>query len=306
MARRSSFDVVDGTAQEIAERVLAWASNHGESVYAVSGNVAEAAEYPHLVTLSKGIEIEIDIVPAIWPPDVLVGSDVETLSYSAPQASRAGSAFSHLVSVMARLRSPNGCPWDREQTHSSLAIHLLEEAHETLDAIDRLDMKHLAEELGDLLLQIVFHAELADEEGHFEIGDVIDDLVAKLVHRHPHIFGDVQVSGARDVVVNWEALKHEQKERESLEEGIPKSLPALLFAHKVQRRIAGAKREFVPSTKRIIDLASRLDEPGDAASVIGELLFEAVALAQQHGVDPEGALRRAAASRLSSAEEEMP
>jgi tetrapyrrole methylase family protein/MazG family protein len=122
-------------------------------------------------------------------------------------AGRAGPAFEKLVAIMARLRAPGGCPWDAEQTHQSLAVHLLEEAYETLDAIDSGNMHDLEEELGDLLLQVVFHAEIAAETGGFEIGDVVDGLVTKLVDRHPHVFGEVQVRGSADVVANWETLK---------------------------------------------------------------------------------------------------
>ena len=116
-----------------------------------------------------------------------------------------------LVKVMYRLRAPGGCPWDREQTHQSLARHLLEETHETLDAIDSGDLSRLREELGDLLLQVLFHAEIADEEGGFDIDDVAEGVTAKLVRRHPHVFGDVQVESASEVLRNWESIKAEER-----------------------------------------------------------------------------------------------
>lgn len=212
----------------------------------------------------------------------------------------AGSSFVRLVEVMARLRAPGGCPWDAEQTHESLAIHLLEEAHETLDAIDSGSMVDLREELGDLLLQVVFHSEIAEEAGHFAAADVIDDLTTKLIDRHPHVFGEVQVSGSAEVVANWEAQKKQQKGRTHLWEGMPKGLPALVYAHKVIRRASGVNFELAPSTERINELTRVLDEaPSD--EVVGELLLEVVALAGRAGVDPEGALRRQANDLLERA-----
>jgi MazG family protein len=215
---------------------------------------------------------------------------------------RAGAAFSTLVATMARLRAPGGCPWDAEQTHESLAVHLIEEAHETLEAIDAGNMPELREELGDLLLQIVFHSEIAAEEGHFEVAEVIEDLVEKLVRRHPHVFGEVRVSGAAEVVANWEALKKEQKGRTTLGEGLPRTLPALIHAHKVIRRASGVGYDLSSSPERLRELASAAaEQPSDES--IGALLMEAVALAGGAGVDPEGALRRRANRLLNEAEQ---
>lgn len=219
----------------------------------------------------------------------------------ASNAERAGAAFANLVTTMARLRAPGGCPWDAEQTHQSLAVHLVEEAHETLDAIDSGSMADLKEELGDLLLQIVFHSEIAGEGDHFEVTEVIDDLVEKLVHRHPHVFGEVQVSGSAEVVANWEALKKEQKGRTNLSDGLPKGLPALIYAHKVIRRASGVGHELSPSAERIRRLAAAAGEEVSDES-IGELLLEAVALAGGAGIDPEGALRRRANELLKEAD----
>lgn len=214
-------------------------------------------------------------------------------------SARAGEAFARLVEVMARLRAPGGCPWDRRQTHKSLANHLLEETYETLDAIDRGDVDSLREELGDLLLQVVFHAEIALEDGRFGAAEVAEELIDKLVERHPHVFGDASVRDADDVVVNWELLKHEKKDRASLAEEIPSGLPALLMAHKVQRRVAGATGKFQASASRISSLAEQLEGTPDPDSLVGEILYEAVALAMRSGVDPEGALRRRSLSELS-------
>lgn len=216
-------------------------------------------------------------------------------------AARSGPAFERLVSVMARLRAPGGCPWDAEQTHQSLAVHLLEEAHETLDAIDSGNMHDLEEELGDLLLQVVFHAEIAAETGQFEIGDVVDGLVNKLIDRHPHVFGEVQVRGSADVVANWETLKKQQKGRMTLTEGLPKGLPALIYAHKVLRRVSGVGHQFAASPERLAEL-SRAMGAEVTEETVGDLLLEAVALAGAAGIDPEGALRRRSNQLMGQAE----
>jgi MazG family protein len=209
-----------------------------------------------------------------------------------------GSHFPELVRVMAELRAPGGCPWDAEQTHRSLARHLLEEAHEALAAIDSDDLDALKDELGDVLLQVVFHSEIAQEEGAFDVDDVTDGLIAKLVRRHPHVFGDVQVSGADEVLANWEKLKASEGERAHLEEGIPETLPALARAAKVQRRAeADGRAPLDPSdaaetARARLDELSKPDRRGDAEETIGDLLFAIVTLARSAGVDAESALRR--------------
>jgi tetrapyrrole methylase family protein/MazG family protein len=209
-----------------------------------------------------------------------------------------GSHFPELVRVMAELRAPGGCPWDAEQTHRSLARHLLEEAHEALAAIDSDDLDSLMDELGDLLLQVVFHSEIAQEEGAFDVDDVTDALIAKLVRRHPHVFGEVEVSGADEVLANWEKLKASEGERAHLEEGIPETLPALARAAKVQRRAeAEGRAPFDPSEAAEIAQAW-LEEIRDASKAdpveeaVGDLLFAIVTLARSSGVDAESALRR--------------
>ncbi|MGQ0679642.1 MAG: nucleoside triphosphate pyrophosphohydrolase [Actinomycetota bacterium] len=218
---------------------------------------------------------------------------------------RAGEAFERLVQTMARLRAPGGCPWDAEQTHRSLAVHLIEEAYETLEAIDSGNVEDLCEELGDLLLQIVFHSQIASENDGFDVAGVIDGLVAKLVERHPHVFGEVRVSGSAEVVANWEVLKKQQKRRTSVDEGLPGGLPALVFAHKAIRRASGVGYEVKPLAERLKAWASRAHEdPSDEA--LGELLLEVVALAGASGIDPEGALRRASQRLLDRAGKGIP
>jgi XTP/dITP diphosphohydrolase len=182
--------------------------------------------------------------------------------------------------VMDRLRSPGGCPWDAEQTHQSLAKYLLEETYETLEAIETGDMALLREELGDLLLQVLFHARLAEElpEGQrFSIDDVAGDLVDKLVHRHPHVFADTEVSGADEVNENWERLKAAEKGRASVVDGVPMGQPALALAAKLVSR---AERAGV--------------DPPVEGDGIGERLLAVVREAVAAGVDPELALRQTA------------
>ena len=165
-----------------------------------------------------------------------------------------GKRFEEAVSILSRLRAPGGCPWDREQTFDSIKPYTLEEAYEVLEAIDNRDWKELAGELGDLLLQVLFYAQMAQEQGWFSIDDVLDRLSNKLVHRHPHVFGDVKAETSSDVLRNWEALKAEEKKRrlesgggrtltakqtdESLLAGVTAALPALLEAHKLSSRAA--------------------------------------------------------------------
>lgn len=199
---------------------------------------------------------------------------------------------------MARLRAPDGCPWDREQTHETLARHLLEETHELIEAIDAGDSEAIRDELGDLLLQVVFHAEIASDDGRWDVDDVARRLIEKLVHRHPHVFGEVEVSGAEEVLTNWEKLKVEEGTgpRPGVEEEIPATLPALARAAKVQRRAAGWGVEWGSPEAAVAALREEVGglsgAANDAEREIGEVLFAAVAAARTLGVDAESALRR--------------
>jgi len=212
---------------------------------------------------------------------------------SAPTPQR-GAALLELVAVMARLRGPGGCPWDAEQTHESLAPHLLEETYELLEAIDLRDDDAMRDELGDVLLQVVFHAQLAADEGRWDIDDVANGLLAKLVRRHPHVFADTEVAGADEVLRNWERLKAEHEgRRPGVDEDIPEALPALMRAAKVQRRAAAWG--FEPGDREAVLTALRAaverlaSDPTDAA--LGDVLFAAVVVARANGTDAEGALR---------------
>ena len=147
--------------------------------------------------------------------------------------------FQTLVEIIARLRAPDGCPWDRKQTHGSLRENLLEECYEVLAALDRRDSQRLCAELGDLLMQIVFHAQIATETGEFGLGDVLEGINRKLIHRHPHIFGSRRVKSAEEVALNWELLKQEEREPgESILASVPPEMPALGYSQAVQRRVA--------------------------------------------------------------------
>ena len=246
--------------------------------------VVVAPESLLLLELAKqGAEISSGVGDA---PDAL------TAAHGAYIARRGAASLTTLALVMARLRSDDGCPWDREQSHASLRVHLLEEAHEVLEAIDANDLgEELEEELGDLLLQVVFHAQLAADDGRFDIAGVADRIVAKLLHRHPHVFGETTVADASEVVRNWESIKKEEKERTGPFDGLPSGLPALLAAYKSQKRAASLG--FQPSADDARAELSRVLD-GDSPD-LGDALFWVVALARARGTDPEGALREATA-----------
>jgi tetrapyrrole methylase family protein/MazG family protein len=189
------------------------------------------------------------------------------------------------------------CPWDREQTHTSLTRHLIEEAYETVEAIESGSAEHLEEELGDLLFQIWFHSVLAEEEGEFTLADVARGIHDKLVLRHPHVFGTRSADTADQVVRNWEQIKRDEKGRSSLMEGIPAALPALLYAHKVQRKAASVGFDW-PSVDDVYPkVTEELEElrADPSEEELGDLLFAVVNVARHLGVDAESALRAATA-----------
>jgi tetrapyrrole methylase family protein/MazG family protein len=214
-------------------------------------------------------------------------------------SSQGGERLLDLVRVQARLRAPDGCPWDREQTHRSLARHLLEETHELLEAIDEDDLDAIRDELGDVLLQVTFHAQLAADEGLWDIDDVAERLVRKLVHRHPHVFGDTAVADTNEVLVNWERLKADETGgRKGVDEGIPDALPSLARAAKVQRRAAGWGFEWRTTEgalealrEEVVELATA-EDAANMEEEVGDVLFAVVAVARRLGVDAESALRR--------------
>jgi tetrapyrrole methylase family protein/MazG family protein/ATP diphosphatase len=201
---------------------------------------------------------------------------------------------------MQRLLAPNGCPWDREQTLQTLRPFVVEEAHEVVDAIDSGSPKDLREELGDLLLQIVFQSELARIEGWFGPDDVVDAICDKLIRRHPHVFGDVTVKDTAEVLANWEVLKAEEKKGRGVLEGVPKALPALLRALRVGEKAARVGFDWPDSAgarAKLNEELSELDEAlasgdrGAAERELGDVLFALVSVARKADIDPEAALR---------------
>jgi tetrapyrrole methylase family protein/MazG family protein len=208
--------------------------------------------------------------------------------------------FSTLVDIIARLRAPDGCPWDREQTHLSLRENLLEECYEVLEALDVGDAERLSDELGDLLLQVVLHAQIAAEAGEFKLGDVLRKINTKLIHRHPHIFGSRKVKDAAEVTHNWEVLKQEEREvGVSMLAGIPREMPALAFSQRVQGRVARVGFDWADLSGVIDKLVEEISELREAASQeekaaeFGDLLFTLANIARREGVDLESALRQA-------------
>lgn len=210
-----------------------------------------------------------------------------------------GSHLLDLVAVMDRLRSPGGCPWDARQTHASLVEYLVEEAYETVEAIEADDRAALREELGDLLLQVVFHARIAAEDADdpWTIDDVADGIVAKLVARHPHVFGDEQAETAEDVEATWHARKMREKGRESVTDGIPSALPALVHAGKVLSRSA-ALGDALPALASA-PVADRVLGAVADEDAFGDLLVALVAAGRARGFDAESAVRRASRRRIA-------
>jgi tetrapyrrole methylase family protein / MazG family protein len=240
-----------------------------------------------------------------------------------------GADFQKLVAVMSRLRSPNGCPWDREQSHATLRTYLIEEAYEVLDALDSTDDAKFAEELGDLLLQVLFHAQIAHEEGRFDISSVIREIHDKMVRRHPHVFGNTKANTAAEVLRNWEQIKKAEREGKeakptkhtsasasstpstaswsaSILDGVPRSIPALLEANQLTRKAARIGFDW-PNLDGIFDklteetnelqqvLAAKPPNSSRVEGEVGDILFVAVNLARHLNIDPEIALKKTSA-----------
>lgn len=211
-------------------------------------------------------------------------------------------SFEAFQEIIAHLRAPDGCPWDREQTHQSLRPYLLEEAYEVLAALDAEDPREMQEEFGDLLLQIVLHAQIAEEYGEFTMADVLGSIHTKIVHRHPHVFGDLNLEQASDVLLNWERLKEQERAEKgntetSLLDGVALALPALVQAEQYQKRASRVGFDW-PEVKGVLEkVDEELAEVNDANNQedregeIGDLLFAVANLARWYGVDPESALR---------------
>ncbi|HZU82671.1 MAG TPA: nucleoside triphosphate pyrophosphohydrolase [Polyangiaceae bacterium] len=218
-----------------------------------------------------------------------------------PMREQDGATIARLVGVMRRLLGPGGCPWDREQSFETLRKYALEEACEVIDAIDSGDRAALREELGDLLLQVVFQSELARREGSFAIDDVVAGIVDKLVKRHPHVFGDVDARDADEVLRNWEKLKAQEKGERGLLSGVPRSMPALTRAQRIGEKVArvgfdwedaSGSRAKVAEEMAELDAAIARSDPAAAEEELGDVLFALVNLARHLRIDAEGALRR--------------
>jgi len=217
-----------------------------------------------------------------------------------------GEKFERLVAIMARLRAPGGCPWDREQSFDSIKPYLLEETYEVLEAIDKRDWPALADELGDLLLQAVFFAQMASEENKFRIDDSIDAIVQKLIRRHPHVFADGSAKTSDDVKRRWDEIKADEKKSKGepargVLESVPRNLPALVEAQQISSKAAGVGFDWENADQVLEKLDEELDELAEARAgasreelegEVGDLLFVLVNLARFLKVDPEQALRR--------------
>lgn len=212
-------------------------------------------------------------------------------------------SFNELLSIMKRLRGPGGCPWDAEQTHESLIRYLLEETYEVIEAIENKSPVHLKEELGDLLLQPVFHAAIAEEAGTFSMADIIETLCDKLIRRHPHVFGDMHIADSSAQVENWEQIKKQEKgkERKSALSGVPPHLPALLKAQKITEKAARVGFDWEHVDQVMAKVMEELHEfegamvAGDNEHMeaeLGDLLFAIVNLGRFLSINPEEALRK--------------
>ena len=209
-------------------------------------------------------------------------------------------SFTELKNIIARLRGPDGCPWDKKQTHASLKPFLVEESYEVLQALDEGIPEKLRDELGDLLLQIMLHAQIAAESGQFDIDDVVRGISDKLIHRHPHVFGSRKVKDVVEVEQNWEALKQEERiEGESILAGMPEQMPALTYSQSMQRRVAGVGFDWEKVEEIIDKLAEEVAEIKQApdqqekAKEFGDLLFTLANMARRLDIDLEMALRSA-------------
>jgi tetrapyrrole methylase family protein/MazG family protein len=222
-------------------------------------------------------------------------------------ANSAGDRFDSLLSLMARLRGDGGCPWDREQTRASLKPYLLEEAYEVLEAIDAGPIDHLVEELGDLLFQVVFHCQVASEQGEFTMADVLDRLSDKMIRRHPHVFADRAVADAGEALAQWERIKREEGDGtgqpRSAVDGVPNTLPALLRAQRLQvkaGRVGFDWTDWREAWRKVqeevaeVEAALAADDTARVRDEMGDLLFSMVNVARLRGIDAEDGLRQAA------------
>jgi len=268
------------------------------------------AEHQVVIVQAAGVSglQRIEYVP-LFEMDRLDWFDHLTSLYIPPNADavarmRANFPLDPLVDIMGRLRGEGGCPWDREQDHHTLTRYLLEETYEVLEAIQQENMYNICEELGDLLLQVVFHAQIARENGIFDINDVVQGISQKMIHRHPHVFGDLKVNNSDEVLTNWEIIKQNEKEggaknKESLLDGVPRSLPALSRSYKIQAKAARVGFDWPDYHGALDKVDEELAEWKEALASgrrdnieleTGDMLFAVVNAARLTGIDPEVAL----------------
>jgi len=217
----------------------------------------------------------------------------------------AADAFAELVRVMERLRAPGGCPWDREQSHESIKPYVIEEAYEVAEAIEDNDLDELRIELGDLLLQIVFHAEMAREKGLFTVEDVVRGITEKMIRRHPHVFGETAVKDSAEVLRNWARIKAEERQHKddnSVVSGVPRAMPALLRAHRLSEKASRVGfdwegvRDVLDKVREELgelDAAVQLGERAEAEAELGDILFALTSLGRHLDLQAEDALQRA-------------
>ena len=213
--------------------------------------------------------------------------------------------FNDLVDIIHRLRAPGGCPWDAEQTHQSIKKNLIEETYEVIEAINKVDSSMLCEELGDLLMQVVLHAQMEDEAGSFSINNVADAVCKKLIERHPHVFGQTDVSSVQEVLINWDEIKRKSKGHNNTSQAmmsVPKELPALMRSEKIQKKAADCGFDWPDITGAVQKLSEEVDELKAAlleenevhiAEELGDLLFSAVNVSRFAGLDAEEVLTAA-------------
>lgn len=216
--------------------------------------------------------------------------------------SKASESFEKLIEIMATLRGPDGCPWDKEQSYQDINPYLLEEAHETAESVDQKDFAGLKEELGDLLVHILFYSQLAKEDQRFSAGDVVQSACDKLIRRHPHVFGDQKVSGTKQVLENWEKIKQKEKKKNSLLEGLPKAIPSLIKAFRIGEKTSRVGFDWKETQGILEKVAEETAELKEAIrdknqeaieKEYGDLLFTLANLGRFLKLDPETALRKA-------------
>ena len=280
----------DPTDRRLAKALLQRAVRDGEAVYLLGPDDERLAPVLGGIAPDEGAEVEL----------VFLAQEPE------------GTALLRLVQVMRRLRDPeSGCPWDLQQDHRSLVGHLVEEAYELIDAIEREHDVDIQEELGDVLLQVVFHAQVARDRRAFAIDDVARGIADKLVRRHPHVFGDDDVADADEVKANWDRIKAEEKERTGPFEGVPSAMPGLVLLETLQRKAAKVGVAFPESAapadeaRAALERVADADEDADVTHEVGALVAAVVALAREHDVDPEVAARVAATGFREQVEEQV-